>query len=409
MLAFNFGRSVIPTNESIETEAIYHYSPGARIMSLGNLGCMMSCDFCQNWQTSQVKHLVDSAVTVISPEEVVSTALATGIRILSWTYNDPVVWHEFVMETAKLAQAHGIRNLYKSAFYIERAPADELLEVIDIFSISLKSLDPVFYRKVTKASLGPVLDRIVEVAAADKHLEISQLVVPQLNDRDEDIVKTIDWILEKLGSEIPLHFVAFHPAYKYREVSRTPEATLRRARELALTMGVEHCYLGNVFSPGVSDTCCTHCGALLVSRYGLSVTCHKLDNTGLCVACGKPTPIRYGVAPAPLNTESPCIEDAESIEFLWSTSIRSVHVEVVDSLPKGLHVVVQHATGFIEEFVLRGPLRRVMVSKHSPEDTGIRISWRGPGTLRVLQVLDRAHFPISPPLHEPVRAEVIGA
>ena len=228
---FNFGKSVQATEEVIETEAVNHFMPAARILSLGNIGCMMSCDFCQNWQTSQVGHLDPSVVQHFTPEEVVQTAIDAKIGVISWTYNDPVVWHEFVVATSKLAQAAGIKTLYKSAFYIEEEPVKELIEVIDIFSISLKSLDEKFYKKLTRARLQPVLDRVEQGYKSGRHLELSQLVIPGLNDQGEDVKRTVDWVKETLGPEVPLHFVAFHPAYKYTKVDGTPVSTLGRGRE----------------------------------------------------------------------------------------------------------------------------------------------------------------------------------
>ena len=157
---FNYGLALAATEEFIETEAVVHFSPGARILSLGNIGCMMSCVFCQNWQTSQIKHLDAEQIRRYTPQALVQTCLENGIHMLSWTYNDPVVWHEFVVETSRLAQQHGLKNIYKSAFYIEEDPVDELIDCIDIFSLSLKSMREAFYRDATQAELAPVLSRI---------------------------------------------------------------------------------------------------------------------------------------------------------------------------------------------------------------------------------------------------------
>src|SRR5262249_5521719 len=157
------GKSVAMTKETIETEAVYHWAPGEAILSLGNIGCMMKCDFCHNWQTSQARLARDEDIFAYTPEEVVEYALRHGIRLLSWTYNDRVVWHEFVLDTARLGRKHGLKNLYKSAFYITPRAIDELIEVIDIFSISLKSMDEEFYVRVTGGRLQPVLDGIEQV------------------------------------------------------------------------------------------------------------------------------------------------------------------------------------------------------------------------------------------------------
>ncbi|MEY4893873.1 MAG: AmmeMemoRadiSam system radical enzyme, partial [Bacteroidota bacterium] len=252
---FNFGKSVTATQECIETEAVNHYMPGARILSLGNIGCMMACSYCQNWQTSQIKHLNDANVFEYSPEQVIDLALANDIKVISWTYNDPVVWHEFVLETSKLAKAAGLTTLYKSALYIELEPLKELIEVIDIFSISLKCMDDAIYRKENKGKLQPVLDAIELIAASDRHLEISQLVVTDLNDDGTDAVKTARWMREKLRPEVPLHLVAYHPSFKYKK-PRTELSTLLKLRELVLQEGLEYVYLGNVYADDMSNTHC---------------------------------------------------------------------------------------------------------------------------------------------------------
>ena len=170
---FNYGLSLTPTEEFIETEAVVHFSPGARILSLGNIGCMMSCVFCQNWETSQIKHLDEAHIRRYSPQDLVDICLENEISIISWTYNDPVVWHEFVLETSALARKNGLLVLYKSALFIEEAPVNELIDCVDIFSLSLKSLSDSFYRKSTGARLAPVLSRIEQVARSERHLEIS--------------------------------------------------------------------------------------------------------------------------------------------------------------------------------------------------------------------------------------------
>jgi len=184
---------------------------------------MLNCDFCQNWQTSQVRYLDKDNVRFYSPQNIVDLCVANNIDIISWTYNDPVVWHEFVLDTAHLASIYGIKNLYKSSLFIEIKPLKELIGVIDIFSISLKSMSSDFYRKYTKGRLTPVLEAIKEISKhKEKHIEISQLVVPGLNDDGTDAKKTAKWVIDNIGPNIPVHFVGFHPAYKYTKEKKTP-------------------------------------------------------------------------------------------------------------------------------------------------------------------------------------------
>ncbi len=394
----NYGKSVAATEEVIETEAVYHFSPGRRILSLGNIGCMMACDFCQNWETSQIRHLNASAVRTYTPQEVLRLCQEHGIEMVSWTYNDPVVWHEFVCDTSRLLQAHGIRTLYKSAMYIQEEPTRELLDVIDIFSISLKSLDADFYRKITKGELEPVLRRTRQVHASGRHLEVSQLMIPQRNDQPRDIAKTVDWVLENLGDEVPLHFVGFHPAYRYTHVARTSTENLLTARSMALEAGVKYCYLGNVYRDGVSDTHCA-CGQTLVARYGLTANMVGVTAQGRCAACDRPSPIRQPWEASQMKIalaswETPATRQAS---FAWSVDVSSVHLTLADETDAApLDISVQHVgNGTVQRLRLGGGLQRAIVSKQDRCDREIQIRWSGPQQVRILPVLDRAHFPVA--------------
>eukprot|EP00541_Cyclophora_tenuis_P000280 CAMPEP_0116543014 /NCGR_PEP_ID=MMETSP0397-20121206/1328_1 /TAXON_ID=216820 /ORGANISM="Cyclophora tenuis, Strain ECT3854" /LENGTH=552 /DNA_ID=CAMNT_0004067071 /DNA_START=115 /DNA_END=1773 /DNA_ORIENTATION=+ len=409
LVTYNFGRSVQAALETIETEAVYHYQPGASILSLGNIGCMMSCTFCHNWQTSQVKHLADKSVHYYTPEEVVEKALESNIGIISWTYNDPVVWHEFVCKTAELAQKHGIKNLYKSAFYIEEEPIKELCEVIDIFSLSLKSMDDKFYRKVCNGRLEPVLRGIEQVYHAGKHLEVSQLLVTDQNDSAEQCRETARWHAQALAPDVPLHFVRFHPAFQYTGVGRTPLDRLYRAREIAYEEGLEHVYIGNVYEAGCSDTKCSSCGITQVQRFGLTTNVVGIDkDTNTCVGCGAPSSIKYPHDGIRFSTDasdtshgnvedllrgsfSTPPEKLVSDEVSWTEEINSVHVVFnQDSEESQKLVVVREPMD--EAALVSQPLGRVILSRSSPDESGIRV-FSG-SEFQLFTVLDRAHFPV---------------
>ncbi len=396
MRALSYGRSVTATEEVIETEAVNHYRPGARNLSLGNVGCMMSCSFCQNWETSQVEHLDPRVPRRYTPEQIVELCLTHDIGIISWTYNDPVVWHEFVVDTSRLARAHGIATLYKSAFYIESRPVEELIDCIDVFSLSLKSMSEDFYRRITLGRLPPVLERIQQVARSGRHLELSQLVIPELNDDDADLERTIQWVGEHLGSEVPLHFVAFHPAYRYQSVDRTPVATLMRARELALAAGIEHCYLGNVYRPECNDSLCRGCGATLVSRFGLTAEIRHLGADGRCTGCDRLSAIieAHGGRqrhPVQLSSAVP-----ERLTHLWQGEVHSAHISrvVEGSMARSAITVTPIGDGVPMTRRLGGGLDRLIVSRQGPGDRGFRLSWADDAQFAVLPVLDRAHFPV---------------
>lgn len=392
----NYGRAVAAAEEVIETEAIYHFRPGARILSMGNIGCMMSCRFCQNWTTSQVKHLDTRVIQSMSPEDVIDIAQQHEIEVISWTYNDPIVWHEFVLETSRLARDANIRTLFKSAMYIEAAPLHELLTVIDIWSVSLKSLDAKFYKKVTGARLGPVLDRIKEIHATSRHLEVSQLLVTGLNDTEDGIRKTVDWHLDNLDEDVPLHFVRFHPAFRYMNVPRTPKAILRQAVEIAREAGIRFVYLGNLLESGVSDTHCTSCSELLVKRYGLATDIVGIDDKGCCTACGTLSPI---VEPKAAKKRLGCSIDAEwtdaSTEVLheWSEEASSIHIQSHVSLPNTVTVAVDRGDpDNTEYFQVGGNLTRALISRRSDAEQRITLRWPADANIQVTPVFDRAHL-----------------
>jgi len=392
---FNHGLSLAATEECIETEAVVHFSPGARILSLGNIGCMMTCVFCQNWQTSQIKHLDERHIRRYSPQALVDLCQENSIQTISWTYNDPVVWHEFVLETSTLARKNGLRTLYKSAFYIEATPVDELIDCIDIFSISLKSVSDDFYRKSTKAKLAPVLSRIEQVAMSNRHLEISYLMIPGLNDAKDDICNMISWVLTHLGDQVPLHLVAFHPAYKYTQVERTDLGALIEARETARAMGVRHVYLGNTQQTGANDTLCTGCGSLLVSRYGLIARPEQIGADGCCSNCGTQSPIKSPLAGLQLQKQpGDCADFKRSVEFRWHSEAQSVHlVRTSGSAPDRIRLRPLGEQPLVERTMPAG-LDRLIVSRQSADDRGVVISWDSDNQYRVAPLLDRAHFPV---------------
>lgn len=390
---YNYGRSVQATIECIETEAINHYRPGARILSMGNIGCMMSCTFCQNWQTSQIKHLDARNVQIYTPREVVDLALANGIGVISWTYNDPVVWQEFVVDTSRLARENGIRTLYKSALYIETEPLAELIDVVDIFSISLKSMNPEMYWKHTKGRLEPVLRAIRQIGESDRHLEISQLVVTGLNDDGDDARKTARWMLEHLGPDVPLHLVAYHPAFRYAE-ERTSVETLLRLREIVIEEGLHYCYLGNIYSAEVSNTFCRACGQMLVGRFGLSARVVGLDDRGRCTGCGAVSPVREAVPEAAAPPPPADFAPVQAVSHEWTAEVNSIHVVFTPPAEEAVVFRVERfPSGTVEYIGVSSGVERIILSRSAEAEERISIGVSQPVEPRVLPVLDRAHFP----------------
>ncbi len=400
LVSLNYGRSVHATEETIETEAVFHYEPGARILSMGNIGCMLNCDYCHNWKTSQARFVEDHDVYYYTPEEVVDIAVRHGIKVISWTYNDPVVWHEFVVETAKLAQAKGIINLYKSAFFISSEAIEELIPVIDIFSISIKSLDPAYYRKITKGWMEPVLDGTVQVYEAGKHVEVSTLMVTDLSD-DEKTARTMaEFVLGRLGPEVPTHFVRFHPDYKMTDTIRTPIDRIERARQIALDMGVHHVYMGNVYDTEATNTTCRQCGLLQVTRYGLNASILGIGADGNCTNCGTFANFRR-IPDVPQMTELaelPAGVSLETASFEWYGDIRALHVQVrndADTVQRVYHRRNRSSGTAPWRVVELAPQEsyRFIAAKSTPDELGVTVAVPPTCTSSLHQVFDRAHFP----------------
>lgn len=400
LVSLNYGRSVHATEETIETEAVFHYAPGARILSMGNVGCMLNCDYCHNWKTSQARYVEGKDVYHYTPEQVVAIAKQHGIKVISWTYNDPVVWHEFVVETARLAQQEGIVNLYKSAFFISGEAIEELIPVIDIFSISIKSLDPKYYRKVTKGWLEPVLEGTEQVFRAGKHVEVSTLMVTDLTDDEKTARAMAEFVGERLTPAVPTHFVRFHPDYKMTNTIRTPVDRLERARLIARDMGLQHVYLGNVYDTDSTTTTCRSCGAVQVTRYGLNAQAVGLTPEGLCTACG--TDAHFTLFPdSDRRTTVSSLPDPtlKVASFSWHGDVRALHVQV-NNTSNQTETVYQRRFGDpdVPESWSVIPLQpgesfRFIAAKSTTGEEGVMVAVPNGCTSSLHEVFDRAHFP----------------
>ncbi|MEV6354822.1 AmmeMemoRadiSam system radical SAM enzyme [Streptomyces hydrogenans] len=403
LVTLNYGRSVHATEETIETEAVFHYAPGARILSMGNVGCMLNCDYCHNWKTSQARYVEDKDVHRYTPQEVVDIALRHGIGVISWTYNDPVVWHEFVVETAALAKAAGLVNLYKSAFFITGEAIEELLPVIDIFSVSIKSLDPKYYRRITKGWLEPVLEGTEQVFRAGKHVEVSTLMVTDLSDDEKTARDMAAFVGERLSPDVPTHFVRFHPDYRMTNTVRTPVDRLERARAAALGMGLRHVYLGNVYDTASTDTRCARCGQLQVTRYGLNADLVGLDAGARCTGCGSPSGLTLlpDARPRERVRELPAGEDLRVAEFAWHGDVRALHVQLRNASAAPARVYTrrygdqgdQGQNGWEAVDLAPHESFRRIAAKSTPGERGVRVAVPPQCDSTLHQVFDRAHFP----------------
>lgn len=404
LVTLNYGKSVHHTEETIETEAVNHFSPGEPILSMGNIGCMLNCGYCHNWQTSQARFVQDKHVYYYTPEQVVQIALDHGIRVISWTYNDPVVWQEFVLDTAKLAKEAGLINLYKSAFFISPKAIDMLLPVMDIFSISLKSIDPEYYRKITTGWVEPVLDGIKQVYQAKKHVEVSTLMVTDISDNEDTARKISDWLLREVDEKVPLHFVRFHPDYKMRNSVRTPIPNLIRAREVALEMGVKHVYLGNVNGTDAANTYCRKCNQLLVTRYGLNAKILGVNSEGLCTHCGFDMDFKI----LPKHERNDYVKDIPQDfkinqgmkEYKWEGDIGSIHVQILNKAEKNLAVyhrrILKDGQKLDWKVVPLKPNEsyRYIIAKSRDDEASVEVALPVGIESNLHELFDRAFYPV---------------
>jgi pyruvate formate lyase activating enzyme len=285
LLAETYGHLSAVNFDPIEKKPLYHYYPGKFILSLGSVGCNMKCRCCQNWNISQVSADDFSFGYNYEPQKIVDLASSRSHNIgVAYTYNEPCVWFEFMIDIARLVRLKGMKNVMVSNGYIQDAPLKELLQYMDAFNIDLKAFSEEFYRKIAGATLQPVLNTLQTIKQWGKHLEITNLVIPTLNDDPDKFRDMIDWINNELGSNTVLHLSRYHPMYKLN-IESTPEATLEKLYAIAREK-LNYVYVGNINMRDYQDTKCNLCGKRVISRYGYHIEIKALTDNGLCAQCG---------------------------------------------------------------------------------------------------------------------------
>jgi pyruvate formate lyase activating enzyme len=292
-----YGRSSGFCIDPIEKKPLNHFYPGTPILSFGTAGCNLTCKFCQNYDISKSREF-DKLQSVATPEMIAEAAVKTGCKSVAYTYNDPVIFLEYAVDTAKECRKRGIKNVAVTAGYITPDARKEFFEYMDAANVDLKAFTPEFYKELCTAELDVVLDTLKYIKhETDCWLEITDLVIPGRNDSEEELERMSRWIVDNLGPDVPVHFTAFHPDWKMRDVPPTPPETLVRAREIALKAGIHHAYTGNVHDKEHQSTYCHNCGGLLIGRdwYELSEFNISFEGnyTGNCKACGTPVPGRF--------------------------------------------------------------------------------------------------------------------
>ena len=283
-----YGRSSGFCVDPIEKKPLNHFLPGTSVLSFGTAGCNLACRFCQNWDMSKSREM-DTLADAASPEQIAEAASRLGCCSVAFTYNDPAIFMEYAMDAADACRERGLKAVAVTAGYMNAGPRAEFYRHMDAANVDLKAFSDDFYHRICAGRLEPVLDTLEYL----KHetavwLEITNLMIPGLNDAPEETDAMTGWIVEHLGPDVPVHFTAFHPDWKLRDRPPTPAVTLTHAREIALANGIRYAYTGNVHDVVGQSTCCCRCGGVLIERDWYELGAWRLDERGRCEACGEP-------------------------------------------------------------------------------------------------------------------------
>jgi len=286
LYSIGYGRPTGFAIDPVEKKPLNHFLPGSTILSFGTAGCNLGCKFCQNWSMSKAKLDDDNSLDV-SPEGVVELAKNYRTPSIAYTYNDPTIFGEYVINISKIAREEGIKSVMVTAGYIDKEARKDVYKYIDAANVDLKGFTERFYWKNTYSHLNDVLDTLIWLKnETDVWFEITTLLIPDENDSPEEVRQECDWILKNLGDNIPLHFTAFHPDFRMLDKEKTPERTLTSARKIAIDSGIKYCYVGNIHNKEGQTTYCPNCNEKLIKRDWHSVISNKIKN-GCCTACGE--------------------------------------------------------------------------------------------------------------------------
>ena len=289
--ADSYGKVCALNIDPVEKKPLFHYYPGERCLSLAATGCNLSCRNCQNWTISQAApQEVDCAA--LRPDEVARLARANRCPMVAYTYTEPLTYYEYTRDCAAACRAAGLKNVLVTAGYVNEAPLGELLATVDAANVDLKSFSDEVYRSISHATLKPVLRTLERMLEAGVWVEVTNLLIPGVNDDRAMIRAMCSWLVAHGFAEQPLHFSRFFPQYRMNDVPPTPVETLRAARDVARDCGMQYVYLGNVRLPGAEDTVCPHCGTVLVRRDVYRVAADGF--TGVCPRCGKTVAGHFG-------------------------------------------------------------------------------------------------------------------
>jgi len=283
-----YGRSSGFCIDPIEKKPLNHFLPGTPVLSFGTAGCNLACSFCQNWDISKSRE-IDTLADSASPEALAETAARLGCRSVAFTYNDPVIFHEYAVDVAQACRERGVRTVAVTAGYVCAEPRREFYRHMDAANVDLKGFTEEFYRRLAKGELQPVLETLEYL----KHetavwFELTTLVIPGWNDGEAELNQMTQWVVEHLGPDVPMHFTAFHPDWRMLDVPPTPGRTLTRAREIAIRNGIRYAYTGNVHDWEGGTTFCHGCGKAVIARDWYVLRGWGLTDDGRCADCGTP-------------------------------------------------------------------------------------------------------------------------
>ena len=292
-----YGRSSGFCVDPIEKKPLNHFFPGTAVLSFGTAGCNLACKFCQNWDMSKSREM-DILAEEVSPEQIPQAAQELGCHSVAFTYNDPVIFHEYAIDAAKACRQSGIKSVAVTAGYVCEEPRAEFYKYMDAANVDLKAFTERFYHQLTGSHLQPVLETLVYLKQQTSvWLEITTLLIPGENDSPDELEELTQWVVQNLGPDVPIHFTAFHPDWKMLNTPRTPPATLSMARQIALKNGIRYAYTGNVRDEEGGSTYCHGCGAKLIGRDWYVLTEWNVTEYGHCRFCDAPCAGRFDKKP----------------------------------------------------------------------------------------------------------------
>lgn len=286
IVLYSYGRSSGFCIDPIEKKPLNHFLPGSAVLSFGTAGCNLACKFCQNWDMSKSRKM-DTLADSASPEQLANVAVQHDCKSIAFTYNDPVIFMEYAIDTALACHEKNIKAIAVSAGYMCDEPREEFYAHMDAVNIDLKAFTDGFYKRLCGAKLAPVLDSLKYIHnETNVWLEITTLLIPGENDSDKELNKMCQWLFDNLGPDVPLHFSAFHPDWKMLDKAATPPDTLTRARNIGIKNGLHYVYTGNVHDSLGSSTYCPNCTAKVIERDWYVLSQYQLNDAGHCQQCG---------------------------------------------------------------------------------------------------------------------------